>query len=131
MQTGESSAITNGIRVSVKSFFVPERSSADKNFYFFVYQIIIQNTSDRDVQLLSRHWIITDASGRIEQVRGEGVIGEQPLLPPGEAFAYTSACPLPTPVGSMKGTFEMQHADGSLFDAEVAAFTLALPQALN
>ncbi len=131
MKTGESNAITNGVRVSVKSFFVPERSAPEKNYYFFAYQIIIQNLSEVEVQLLSRHWIITDATGRIEQVRGEGVIGEQPTLATGEAFSYTSACPLPTPVGSMKGTFQMESVTGARFDAEVAAFTLALPQALN
>lgn len=131
MKTGESSAITNGVRVSVKSFFVPERSAPEKSYYFFAYQIIIQNLSDVEVQLVSRHWIITNANGHVEQVRGEGVIGEQPILSPGEAFTYTSACPLPTAVGSMKGTFQIESTKGSKFDAEVAAFTLALPHALN
>ncbi len=115
----------------MKSFFVPERSSSDKNFYFFAYQIIIQNLSDVEVQLLSRHWIITDATGRVEQVRGEGVVGEQPVLQPCDAFSYTSACPIPTPVGEMRGTFQMKTDSGSLFDAQVGAFTLALPQSLN
>ncbi len=131
MKTGESKAITKGVCVSVKSFFVPERSDPEKNFYFFAYQIIIQNLSEIEVQLISRHWIISDANGRVEQVRGEGVIGEQPVLSPGEAFSYTSACPLSTPVGSMMGSYQMESADGAYFDAQVAAFTLALPQALN
>ena len=131
MHTGESSATTNGIRVSAKSFFVPERSAPEKGHYFFGYQIIIQNNTDDDVQLLSRHWHITDGSGRVDQVRGLGVVGQQPVLTPGEAFAYTSACPLSTPVGSMHGTFEFERTDGSLFDAEVAPFPLALPQSLN
>ena len=83
------------------------------------------------MQLLSRHWVITDGAGQVEHVRGPGVVGEQPVLEPGESFEYTSFCPLPTPIGSMHGTYQMVTAGGSTFDAEIAPFSLAVPTALN
>ncbi len=129
METSE--AITDGVRVSVRSQYVAERSRPHLQEYFFVYTITIENRSDQRVQLLSRHWIITDAEGKQEEVRGPGVVGEQPVLDPGQSFEYTSACPLPTPFGSMRGTYQMVRADESLFDAEIAPFRLAQPYAMN
>ena len=125
-----STAITAGIRVETNPYYVPERSQPDA-LYFFAYQITISNVGDQPAQLVSRHWIITDGDGRIEQVRGPGVVGNQPRLEPGQSFEYTSFCPLPTPVGEMQGTYQMVRDDGEKFDAEVAAFTLATPESMN
>jgi ApaG protein len=126
-----SDATTRGVRVQVKSAYLPERSSPAQGHYFFTYRVRISNEGEETVQLLSRHWIITDADGRTEEVRGPGVVGEQPVLAPGEAFEYTSFCPLPSPIGSMHGSYQMVTAGGSSFDAEIAAFSLAVPTALN
>ena len=127
-----SEAITKGVRIRAQAFFVPERSSPARGVYFFAYRMEITNTSDDAVRLLSRHWVITDGQGEVQEVRGEGVIGSQPLLRPGESFAYTSACPLPTAVGTMEGTYYMdfEESEGG-FDATIAPFTLAAPYALN
>ena len=127
-----SEAITKGVRIRAQAFFVPERSSPARGVYFFAYRMEITNTGDDAVRLLSRHWVITDGQGEVQEVRGEGVIGSQPLLRPGESFAYTSACPLSTAVGTMEGTYYMdfEEADGG-FDAIIAPFTLAAPYALN
>jgi len=100
-----SEALTNGIRVRVHSVYVPERSDPEQGHWFFAYRVDIANEGSESAQLVSRHWIITDANGHVEQVRGPGVVGEQPVLQPGESFQYTSACPLPTPVGTMHGTY--------------------------
>lgn len=129
METSE--ATTLGVRVFVRSQYVAERSRPELGEFFFAYRILIENRSRERVQLVSRHWVITDAEGRQEEVRGPGVVGEQPVLDPGESFEYTSACPLKTPFGSMRGTYQMVRADGSRFDAEVAAFRLAQPFAVN
>lgn len=126
-----SDAVTRGVRVQVRSTYLPERSSPPEGHYFFTYRVRISNEGGETVQLVSRHWIITDADGRTEEVRGPGVVGEQPVLAPGEAFEYTSFCPLPSPIGSMHGTYQMVTAGGSSFDAEIAAFSLAVPNALN
>ena len=126
-----SSAITQGIKVSVASQFVPERSDPRRQTYFFIYHITITNEGEAPAQLVSRHWIITNADGDEEHVRGPGVVGETPYLEPGTGFQYTSACPLPSPIGSMRGTFQMRRDDGTHFDAEVAIFTLAAPHVLN
>jgi len=126
-----SQAVTRGVRVRVRSAYVPDRSSPDDQFFFFAYRVRITNTGDVPVKLISRHWIITDGSGKVEEVKGPGVVGEQPLLTQGQSFEYTSACPLPTPVGSMHGTYQMLTAEGELFDAAIAPFTLAEPNALN
>lgn len=122
-----SAAVTRGVLVEVASAYVPNRSSPDEGEFFFAYTVRIANGSTQTVQLLSRHWIITDGRGRVEEVRGPGVIGQQPVLKPGEAFQYTSACPLSTPYGTMRGTYEMRCADGTRFDAEIAPFELAIP----
>jgi ApaG protein len=126
-----SSATTNGIKVSVKAEYVPEQSSPRSRRYVFTYTVKIANEGERAAQLKSRHWIITDGEGKIEEVRGPGVVGQQPYLRPGEHFEYTSGCVLTTPRGEMKGTYQMHRPDGSTFDATIAPFALALPYSLN
>lgn len=127
-----SDSITRGVRVQAESFYIPGRSRPERAYYFFAYQVRIANEGDEVVQLISRHWVITDADGRVQEVRGPGVVGEQPVLAPGESFEYTSACPLPTPVGAMQGTYQMVVVGGEeRFDAEVSPFTLAMPGVLN
>jgi ApaG protein len=126
-----STAITNGIRVSVQAVYVPEQSAPMAKRYVFAYTVKIANEGSASAQLRSRHWIITDAGGKLEEVRGPGVVGQQPLLRPGEEFEYTSGCVLQTPRGEMKGTYQMQRPDGSSFDATIAPFSLALPYTLN
>jgi ApaG protein len=120
-------AITNGIRVEVDAAYSPEHSVPQLGQWFFLYTIRIRNLSDETVQLLARHWIITDASGSVEEVKGPGVVGEQPVLEPGEAFQYTSGCPLAAPWGSMRGRYEMRTASGTRFDAEIPSFELRHP----
>ena len=124
-------ATTRDIEVRVTPRFLEERSSPDKGQYFWSYAIEIVNGGAETVQLQSRHWRITDALGRTQEVRGAGVVGEQPVLEPGESFEYSSFCPLPTPIGSMHGTYQMVTSAGSRFDAEIAPFSLAVPTALN
>ena len=126
-----SQSITQGIRVSVESVYVPEQSAPKQRRYVFAYTVRIENKGNEAAQLRSRHWIITDAEGHVEEVRGPGVVGQQPMLRPGEHFEYTSGCVLQTPRGEMKGTYQMHRPDGSSFDAEIAAFALALPYSLN
>ncbi len=123
--------LTHGVRVRARAQFVEERSAPDRGFYFFAYRIVIANEGEQTVKLISRHWVITDGNGETEEVRGPGVIGEQPVLAPGEHHAYTSACPLPTPVGTMHGSFQMVTDSGEAFDAQVGPFRLALPNFLN
>jgi ApaG protein len=126
-----SDTVTRGVRVRVKSVYVPERSSPPQGHYFFAYHVRISNEGEETAQLVSRHWIITDGNGHEEQVRGPGVVGEQPILAPGEAFEYTSFCPLKTPIGSMHGSYQMVTEGGDQFDATIAPFSLAVPTALN
>ena len=126
-----SDACTRGVRVKVASQYVPERSNPAQSEYFFAYRIRIANEGAQTVQLLSRHWIITDAHGQVEEVRGPGVVGEQPVLEPGALFEYTSACPLETPFGSMRGSYQMVTDAGDAFDAEIGAFSLSQPYAIN
>ena len=123
--------ITRGIRIIVQPEFLPDRSDPGAGNFLFAYHITIRNEGDVPVKLLSRHWIITDGSGKQEEVRGPGVVGEQPHLQPGEGFRYTSACPLPTPVGSMEGSFQMVTDAGEAFDALIKPFTLAPPGTLH
>lgn len=120
-----STAVTKGVKIEVESEYVAERSNPDQNVYFFTYHITITNQGDETVQLISRHWIITNADGKKEEVRGPGVVGEQPTLAPGESFEYTSFCPLNTPFGMMHGTYQMVTEDGEEFDAAIAPFTLS------
>jgi ApaG protein len=122
---------TRGVRVQVQSAFVPERSAPREGQYFFAYRVRISNVGEETVQLVSRRWVITDGAGNVEHVEGPGVVGEQPVLEPGEAFEYTSFCPLPTAIGSMHGSYQMVTPAGARFDAEIAPFSLAVPTALN
>lgn len=126
-----SNAITEGIRVTVKSFYVPEQSAPRAKRYVFAYTVRIANEGRLTAQLRTRHWIITDGDGKVDEVRGEGVIGAQPTLRPGEHFEYTSGCVLTTPRGRMHGTYRMHREDGYVFDAEIASFELHLPSTLN
>ncbi len=126
-----SEAITRGVRVTAKPEFLPQQSDPRAGLWMFAYHIQIENSGPDSVQLLSRHWLITDATGRVEEVRGPGVVGEQPVLQPGQVYHYTSGCPLPTAVGTMHGTYQMVTARGERFDVTIAPFTLAEPYALN
>ena len=123
--------VTRSVRVRVRPSFVPEQSNPKAGRWFFSYRIRISNLSEQTVQLISRHWIITDASGSVEEVRGPGVVGEQPILQPGESFEYTSFCSLATPFGSMEGSYQMVAQDGVAFDAEIARFNLCEPLVVN
>lgn len=126
-----SEAQTRGVVVMVESSFVPERSQPMQNRWFFSYRIRITNQGQDVVQLINRHWIITDANGQIEEVVGPGVVGEQPVLQPSESFEYTSFCPLATPFGTMRGTYQMITPDGENFDAIIAPFELSQPLPTN
>lgn len=126
-----STALTRGILVTVRSEYIPARSSAQAKQYAFAYTVTIANQGPVTAQLKSRHWIISDAFGAVQEVRGEGVIGAQPVLRPGEAFEYTSWCVIATPSGTMRGTYQMVTTDGDRFDAEIAPFALSPPQLLN
>jgi ApaG protein len=120
-------AITDGIRVRVQSQYLPDQSSPRDDRFVFAYTITISNEGASTAQLRTRHWIITDARGVIEEVRGDGVVGVQPTLEPGQKFQYTSGCVLTTPVGTMRGSYRFWRDDGSYFDAEIAPFSLASP----
>lgn len=126
-----SEAITRGIRVHVTAEYSPERSRPAEREWFFLYTVRITNEGAETVQLASRHWIITDANGEESEVRGTGVVGEQPVLEPGEGFEYTSGCPLGTSFGTMRGTYQMVTGDGGGFDAEIAPFTLSEPYTVH
>jgi ApaG protein len=120
-------AVTRAIEVTVEPNFLPEKSSAEDGQFFWSYTVIITNSGGETVQLKTRHWIITDAAGRQQQIRGDGVIGEQPVLAPGERFEYTSGVPLATASGFMAGSYEMENAAGERFEIEVPAFSLDSP----
>lgn len=126
-----SEAVTNGVCVDVEARYSEEHSEPERSHWFFLYTITISNQSDQTVQLLSRHWVITDATGQREEVRGPGVVGEQPVLGPGEAFEYTSGCPLTTPYGAMEGQYEMVLEDQSTFYAQIGRFELREPSAIH
>jgi ApaG protein len=129
VQTSE--AVTRGVRVFVRARYSPEHSQPDRNQWFFLYTIRITNEAPQAVRLVNRHWIITDANGHVEEVRGPGVVGEQPLLRQGQSFEYTSGCPLPTPFGFMEGEFEFENQeDGNTFWAKVAGFPLRIREQL-
>jgi ApaG protein len=126
-----STAVTSGIRVQVKSEFRPDRSAPAAGRFLFTYTVRISNEGSRPAKLVSRHWIITDANGEKEEVVGDGVVGQQPLIEAGGTFEYTSFCILETPHGSMRGTYQMVREDGASFEAEIAPFALVTPGALN
>jgi ApaG protein len=123
--------VTQGIRIQVKTTYVPERSSPENGYYFFAYTVRLSNEGIEAAQLVSRHWIISGPEGPIGEVRGAGVVGEQPVLEPGQSFEYTSFCPLQTPLGSMHGTYQMVRPNGETFDAVIAPFPLAVPTQVN
>ena len=127
----KSEAVTNNVRVEVESQYAPEHSQPFQNQWFFYYTVRITNEGDGTVQLLSRHWIIADATRQTEEVRGPGVVGEQPVLAPGESFQYTSGCPLKTSTGAMHGTYQMVTEDGEHFDVEIAPFALHEPYTVH
>lgn len=126
-----SEAVTRGVRVTVESCYHADRSDPGRGEWFFSYRIRIANESPVTVQLLTRHWRITDSNGNVQEIRGPGVIGQQPLLAPGEAFEYTSFCPLSTSFGTMHGSYRMKLDDGSGFDAEIPPFALGEPYSIN
>lgn len=119
------------IQVNVETTYVENQSVPEQQRYVFAYTITIRNTGAVPAKLLTRHWIITDSNGKVQEVRGDGVVGEQPHLKPGEAFKYTSGTLIETAVGSMRGSYQMITDDGVRFDAEIPAFTLAVPRILH
>lgn len=127
-----SDTTTRGVRILVRPRFILEQSDPDHGQWLFAYHITIRNLGEQTVQLISRHWVITNGEGEVEEVRGPGVVGYQPVLKPGEEFEYTSGCPLNTPVGTMHGEFNMTvQGSGEKFDAKIEPFRLAVPKALN
>ena len=126
-----SQAVTSGIRVEVEARYSREHSQPSQNQWFFVYTVQISNETSETVQLISRRWVITDATGKVEEVEGPGVVGEYPVLEPGESYEYTSGCPLTTPYGQMEGSYEMVTGDGTRLHAEIAAFSLREPGAIH
>ena len=126
-----SEAVTHGVRVRVESQFDPDRSDPSKSQWFFLYSVTISNEGSETVQLQTRHWIITDGTGKVEEVRGPGVVGKQPTLKPGESFEYTAGCPLPPAFGVMEGTYQMVASSGAHFDAKIAPFTLSEPYTVH
>nr|Q47AB8.1 RecName: Full=Protein ApaG [Dechloromonas aromatica RCB] len=124
---------TNKYRIEVQPMpqFIPEQSDPENDRYIFAYTITIKNIGEVPAQLVSRHWIITDGNNEVQEVRGLGVVGKQPLLQPGESFQYTSGSSLTTAIGTMKGTYQMVAEDGTHFEAEIPEFVLASPRALH
>ncbi len=129
MSTSE--AVTRSVRVRVEAKYSPERSNPKSQQWFFLYTVTIANEGDETVQLMTRHWIITDGNSGVEEVNGPGVVGEQPVLHPGESYTYTSGCRLPTPFGMMEGTYAMVAEGGDPFDARIAPFTLSEPYTVH
>src|SRR5580704_16227003 len=125
------SSPVNKIRVDVETSYVDEQSDPRESRYVFAYTITIRNEGAVPARLLTRHWIITDANGKVQEVRGDGVVGEQPHLQPGQGFRYSSGAVLETPVGAMQGSYQMIADDGATFDANIPAFRLAMPGMLH
>lgn len=123
------SAVTRNIAVNVEPFYLEDQSDPSESRYVWAYRVTIDNRSDEAVKLLSRYWHITDGAGRVEEVRGAGVVGDQPELDPGDSYQYTSGCPLPTPSGIMVGRYTMRNDKGELFEIDIPAFSLDLPGA--
>ena len=131
MTRGYSEAVTAGVRVNVESMYLRRHSKPDENHYIFIYVVKISNESEKTVQLLDRHWVITDAYGQAEEIQGPGVIGETPRLAPGQSHTYHSFCPLPTSFGTMGGHYGMMDSIGDRFKVEVGLFNLIVPEAVN
>ncbi len=125
------SPATHAIDVNVQTRFLPEQSTPDEGRFVFAYTIRIHNGGDVPARLISRHWLITDDNGKVQEVRGEGVVGEQPWLRPGDHFEYTSGAVLETALGTMEGSYEMLADDGTTFEAAIAPFTLSIPRTLH
>jgi len=125
MSKGHSDTTTEGIRVRVGAQYRPDQSDPDRRHYVYAYRVVLTNQGERPAKLLSRHWIIRDANNELREVRGQGVVGEQPRLEPGESFQYVSGCPLGTSWGTMEGSYEMQREDGETFRARIGRFFLA------
>jgi len=123
--------INSSIQVDVETNYIAEQSDPDNDRYIFSYTVTIHNTGPVPAKLLTRHWLITDANGNTQEVRGEGVVGEQPYLAPNEGFRYTSGTVLATPVGSMRGSYQLIDDKGTHFDAPIPAFTLSVPRMIN
>ena len=121
----------DSIEIKTACRFIPEQSDVEAERYVFAYHITIRNTGSVSAQLMSRHWIITDAEGAVQEVKGAGVVGQQPVLQPGQQFEYTSGCTIASPVGTMKGSYQRATEDGTSFDAPIAEFTLAMPRTLH
>ena len=119
------------ITVAAHATYVADQSDPSRNQYVFAYRITVTNTGNVAAQLVSRHWIITDGEHRVQEVKGLGVVGQQPLLQPGQSFEYTSGTHLPTPVGTMRGAYQMVAEDGHAFDAPISPFTLSVPRVLH
>jgi len=126
-----SEAVTRGVRVAVRTRYLAGRSRPADRKWLFGYTVEITNQGTETVQLLTRHWVITDADGEVEEVRGPGVVGQQPRLSPGQSFEYSTFCPLTTPFGTMHGTYQMVTESGEAFDAEIAPFALGEPYSIN
>lgn len=127
----KSDTSTRGVRIEVESEYLTDKSDPQNQYYFFAYHITLTNQSMQTVQLLNRHWIITDGTGHVEEVKGAGVVGDQPILQPGDQYQYTSFCPLKTPQGSMRGSYEMTQNNGEHFDAKVGEFRLEATYTLH
>ncbi|AKO27426.1 MULTISPECIES: Co2+/Mg2+ efflux protein ApaG [Brucella] len=122
------SAVTRGIEVTVEPFYLEVQSEPEENRYVWVYRVTIVNNSSETVQLCSRYWQITDANGHVQEVRGSGVVGKQPVLDPGDSYQYSSGCPLTTSSGVMVGRYQMKGEDGAQFEIEIPAFSLDVPE---
>jgi len=122
---------SHDITVKTRTAYVPDQSNPDADRYVFAYTITISNTGEAPARLVSRHWIITDANNKVQEVKGMGVVGEQPHLKPGQSFEYTSGSAIATPVGTMRGTYQMVADDGTRFDADIPEFTLSMPRVLH
>ena len=126
-----SEQVTNKIRVNVRATYIPEHSDPEEPIYVYAYRIRITNEGERPAQLLRRHWIITDGLGQVEEVKGRGVVGQQPTIAPGESFEYTSTCPLITQYGVMRGIYQMVDTSGAPFEVEISPFKLYIPALSN
>ena len=127
----EESAITHSVEVRVEAYFLEEQSDAEKGLFTFAYRVKLKNLGQDTVQLLRRHWVITDSTGHVRHVKGDGVVGEQPVLQPGQSYEYVSGSRLESPIGSMEGTYQMVNQKGESFEVKIPQFTLAVPSVLN